>query len=216
MAADVEGKEYLQEMFREVPSGYLVDVGAEDGTDSGSMSRDLLVAGWRGILVEPLPRSFNKLQRTYANRHDVFCFRLACSDRAGQAPLIPYRSVSTLEPDWARACAEYWKHVKYQDPILVQTIPLSVLLEDAGAPRHIHFLKVDTEGHDLRVLQGMDWSREVDVICVETLDMVHRERKQRGVWLPDPELDEYLVSKGFRCSLLTKGGNAFYVKGGAQ
>jgi hypothetical protein len=50
------------------------------------------------------------------------------------------------------------------------------------------------------------------VICVETLDMTHRERYLHGVWKPDPQMHEYISSKGYDCRMLTKGGNGIYVR----
>jgi len=210
MAPDVDGVDYLLRFFQDVSDGYLVDVGAHDGVLKGSMSRDLMVKGWQGLLIEPLPEAFALLEAAYRDNPEVHCLQIACSDTGGTAELFPCKGVSTLNRDWAQACSDYWKHVRYDPPIRVQVRTLTNLLDMVEAPRHIHFLQIDTEGHDLHVLRGMDWTRTVDLVCVETLDMLHLDRREKGKWQPNPEMDEFLRGQGFKLDLLTVGGNGFY------
>lgn len=214
MAPDTDGLNYMLDFFRDVPDGYLVDVGAHDGVLAGSMSRDLIVKGWGGLMVEPLPEAFRQLKEAYQDHPKVTLFEGACSDEDGVADLLPCKGVSTLSRDWAKACELYWKHVRYGAPVRVQKRRLSALLEAVKAPAHIHLLQIDTEGHDLYVLRGMDWTRTVDMVCVETLDMLQTERKICGIWQPHPDIHAFLTRHGFRQTLLTRGGNGFYVRGG--
>ncbi len=216
MAEDTDGILYLLNKFKGVSNGYLVDIGAHDGVVKGSMSRALVLDGWAGLMVEPLPKAYTLLQHAYAYHPKVHTIQAVCSDAEGTAQLLPCLGVSTLDPKWAKACSDWWPHVKYGEPITVVKRKLSALLKQVNAPQHINLLQIDTEGHDFSVLRGMDWKRTVDVICVETLDMVHPERKERGIWRPDPMMNDYLGSLGFKLSLLTKGGNGFYVRGDAS
>ena len=211
VAEDTVGQEFIRQFFATKAKGYLIDVGAHAGDRKGSMTWDLLHHGWDGLLVEPLTSAFEQLAFNYmGHRTSVTCLQAACSDEDGEAWLYPHKGVSTINPDWAEACDKWWKHVNYGERYKVRKLRLDTILPIVGAPDKIQFLQVDTEGHDLQVLKGMDWSREPDLVCVETLDMVHPERKANGVCLPSPEMDSYLVSLGYRQVLLTKGGNGFY------
>lgn len=214
MAEDREGIEFIDGLFAGVTDGYLIDIGAQDGVAKGSMTRELILKGWGGLMVEPLPKAFELLHAAYHLHHDIHCVNAACSDVEGEAILYPCDGVSTLDPRWAKACSDWWKHVKYGPPVTVQKCLLSNLLAQVNAPSHIHLLQIDTEGHDLHVLKGMDWNRTVDVVCVETLDMLHPERKVNGVPQPNPEMNDYLGSLGFLLKILTKGGNGIYVRRG--
>ena len=210
MAEDRAGIDYLLGKFEGKTDGYLVDIGAHDGVEKGSMTRELVLQGWGGLMVEPLPSAFALLEKAYRDTPSVNTLHMACSNSNGTAELFPCKGVSTLSPEWAAECSAYWKHVKYGKPIKVQKRTLVNLLELVDAPQHINLLQIDTEGHDLAVLQGMDWNRTVDVICVETLDMVNRDRKIGGLWHPSPELNKYLSDHGYELVLLTPGGNGFY------
>ena len=78
---------------------------------------------------------------------------------------------------------------------------------------HVDYLQIDTEGHDLKVLQGMDWTIKPELICVETLDMVHPDRKdEHGVFTPPEDVDTFLVCQGYCLALATIGGNGIYVR----
>ena len=112
MAADDVGLKYIIEFFKG-RTGYLVDVGAHDGVEVGSMTRDLVLAGWTGMFVEPLPKAFKLLAKAYGDNPAMICVQAACSDESGLADLYPCDGVSTLEPTWRDACDSWWKHIKY-------------------------------------------------------------------------------------------------------
>ena len=78
MAADDIGLKFILDYF-EGHIGNLVDVGAHDGVEVGSMTRELMVKGWGGILIEPLPKAFKKLQAAYKDDHKAVCIQAACS-----------------------------------------------------------------------------------------------------------------------------------------
>lgn len=213
MAEDTDGQQFIRDFFAEKKDGFLIDVGAEDGMSRGSMSAALLKQGWGGMLVEPLASSFRRLILNYQNNPKVFCLNVACSDEDGRALFHLCKGVSTLSSEWAAACASHWKHVQYKQSLQVPIRRLDTLFREHSVPPQIDFLQIDTEGYDLRVLKGMDWNRQPSLICVETLDMLHKERKMPdGRWAKNPEMDDYLMSLGYRLEKLTLGGNGIYVK----
>ena len=129
---------------------YLVDVGAHDGR-SLSNSYPFLQQGWAGMLVEPLPAAFSRLESLYHDRADVRCVRAACAAGEGEMQLAvgddaPLAMTSTL-----RAGARGKGHMT----VTVRT--LSSLLEECGAPADFSLLLVDAEGVDYEVLAGLDF-----------------------------------------------------------
>ena len=211
MPADDVGLEFILDFFGD-RIGYLVDVGAYDGVIEGSMSCDLMVKGWSGLLVEPLKEAFLKLELAYIGNPNATCVQVACSNCGGTVDLYPCAGVSTLEKDWADACQACWSHINYGESQRVVRVMLKELLA-VHAPSKIDYLKIDTEGHDFKVLLEMDWSFDPDLICVETLDMVHLEkRKKDGKFQPGEDLDALLVNRGYKLVLTTIGGNGIYIK----
>ena len=162
MAADDIGLQFILEFFDD-QIGYLVDVGAHDGVKKGSMTRELMVKGWGGLLIEPLPEAFQLLGTAYQDNVNAICIQVACSNEEGEGDLYPCGGVSTLEKSWRDACDAWWDHVKYSDPIKVKKKTLKSLLK-LYAPKKIDYLQIDTEGHDLMVLLGMNWNYNPDLI----------------------------------------------------
>lgn len=211
MPEDTQGMKFIADFFVDYPSGFVVDVGAEFGVGYGSMSAALIENGWCGLMVEPLPEVFIKLNKAYRDNPNVQCVNVACSDEDGKGLLFPFGSVSTLNREWADACAKYWEHIKYRTPITVDKYRLSTLLKQYECPV-VDFLQIDTEGHDLQVLCGMDWAHKPSLVCIETLDMTNLTRNRGTHWEVNPEIDAFMVALGYELVLSTNGGNGFYVR----
>jgi FkbM family methyltransferase len=214
MAPDDIGIAYMAEFFEGKIDGYLIDVGAHDGVAAGSMTRFLMEWGWRGMLIEPLPEAYALLEKAYAGVPDVVTFNVACSDEEGTAELYPCKGVTTMDTEWRDACDRSWKHVNYGSPFFASKRTLHSLMNLAGSPDKVDLLQIDTEGHDLQVLKGMDWSRQPDMVVAESLDMTNLDRKINGIPQPSDEMVEYMESKGYYVDLLTKGGNVFFIRMG--
>jgi len=213
MAPDIDGIEFILKFFKDKNDGYLIDVGAADGLKDGSMTRDLISRGWKGILVEPLPMYYEQLKENYKDYEGVHTVPILCSDESGFGILYPHKGCSTINPEWRDACQKYWKHVNYKEPIEIPKITLKNLMKIYNTPPQIDFLQIDTEGHDLNVLKGMDWSKNPSLVCVEVLDMCNMERRiNGGRWEPSPELKQYMNETGYVCVKLTKGGNAIFIR----
>jgi FkbM family methyltransferase len=131
-----------------------VDIGAHDGV-CGSNSRALLEKGWRGVLVEPLPRIFEKLKQNSRQFPEVALLELAVSNERGFAQLAIGRDgdlgqMSSLSHDPGLS-----PNLSGQ-VIQVRTATLADVLDADGVPQDFGVLLVDAEGWDLTVLQGLE------------------------------------------------------------
>lgn len=162
---------------------YCVDAGAYDGI-VGSNSRALFLNGWRGVVIEPNPRTFARLRALYADRPDITCVQRALSDRYRDNVVMKfaigpegtpeedkwkYAQVSTLHDAWA---ASYEKDFGYlYETLTINVDTLSNILQRVGAPKDIGFLSIDCEGEDINVLRELDLEdfRPL-LICVEADD----------------------------------------------
>lgn len=160
--------------------GTFVDCGANNRLMS------LVAAGWRSaqvLALEPHPRLAAKLRNTIAaNRIEdqVHVLEVAADCAAGEAPFFESQSndgAHSLEADWPEATNRIGT---------VKTKPLSEILRQHSL-FPVHFLKIDTEGHDLNVLQslGGDLTPE-QVHCIYT----------EATW-NTPAIIELLVSRGY-------------------
>lgn len=136
-------------------AGFFVEVGAHDG-NTLSNTAALEAEGWQGICIEPHPRLYSDLVR----RRRAWCINAACADVQGQM-LFNLREVE----GWS-GLARTQPELECQQ-ILVATRTLTSICFEFGVKR-IDYLSIDTEGGDLNVLRGLDFSQvSVGVISVE-------------------------------------------------
>ena len=146
----------------------VLDIGANFGLYS------MVLAQTSGITAveafEPVRRNYNQLcGNIFANRLDAVItpHRIALSDRSGEAQIhIDPRStgVSALEPERLAR-----KRDVYRDS---ESVPLSRLDDLIGWENRRVFVKIDVEGHALKVLAGMErfLARNSVIAQIELLD----------------------------------------------
>lgn len=136
--------------------GYFVDVGAFDGvtlSNTYALEREL---GWRGVCVEPLPAEFAKLRAVRSP--STVCYNVAAASVSGQS--LELAVAGMLSGDVTKLTAHAHKpEVRDAERIHVLTLTLTEMLDKANAPSFIEFMSLDTEGSELDVLQGLDFSR---------------------------------------------------------
>lgn len=141
---------------QETPS-WLVDVGAHHG----AFLRPFVQRGWRVLAVEPEPVNHATLMAGPGSHPAVTVAQVALADAPqGEAAFF-------TAPDSTGVAALSPFLDSHSESARVSVETLTQLLERTGVPR-VDVLKVDTEGWDLRVLQGLDWSRwQPGVVMVE-------------------------------------------------
>jgi FkbM family methyltransferase len=163
-------------LFRGHTGGFYVDIGAFDGVHiSNSYLFERL--GWRGICVEPHPEYFPLLRH---NRPGATCVQAACVG-PGQPSRVRFQAeklglLSGLQadqtPGMERRYAARGLAFGGFDAIDVPALTLNQLLDQhAGERRIIEIVSLDTEGTELSILHGFDFSAwTVTVFVVEAND----------------------------------------------
>jgi FkbM family methyltransferase len=134
----------------------IVDVGAHNGF-YGSNSFPFIARGWRAILIEPHPGTFEKLQKLHAGKRKVTCLNLACAETSGQRPL--YFGVNNPGGSHATLCTDdtpRFRQVRSENYHLVRVERLDEVLAKQGVPFEFGILSVDAECMDYEVLLGLD------------------------------------------------------------
>jgi len=139
---------------------YFVEIGAMDGVSYDALHPHIVKnPNWQGVLVEPLPDMFEKLQRTYAGRSNLSFENSAITSSNGTADItrIPPEKVnrecppwsdgiSTLRPD-IHIIGQYGDLVPHTVNQTIQTIDFLTLI-DRHNVHSIDLLQVDAEGYD--------------------------------------------------------------------
>lgn len=147
-----------------IGEGFYVDVGAYDPTIA-SVTKAFYDRGWHGINIEPISEMVTKLSE--ARPRDVN-INAAASDRNGERDFYRFTEggFSTLEMD----VADNLNVIGIYNLERVKTRTLNSILEEFGQTP-IHFIKIDVEGHEKKVLNGLDLNRwEPWIIVIESTD----------------------------------------------
>ncbi|HEX3517720.1 MAG TPA: FkbM family methyltransferase [Solirubrobacteraceae bacterium] len=171
----------------------MIDVGAEQG----SLAHAMLAAGVQELhAFDPHHDNAEAIRTRFAGERRVTVHELAISDGDGTGELhISSRpDGSPLSFGHTLLEREDTDEVAWGQTVAVERRSLGSLLEAAEIPSHVGILKVDTEGHDLAVVQGMG-TLEADVVMVE-----HWTELPNGLgrcpWTAQQMLDE-LASRGY-------------------
>lgn len=177
----------LRNFFPNEHAGVYVEAGAIDGLEL-SNTKLFEERGWRGVLVEPNPTVAARCER---NRpHDkVYSCLLGATESTGEFQVIDgdresHVKNSTHVPKSNRCCGvrcsqrfKYtfgrvcWCCSRREAAPVAATIPVherpvGKVLKEAGVKK-VDFFSLDVEGYELHVLNGMDWSIEVQVWLIE-------------------------------------------------
>jgi FkbM family methyltransferase len=182
----------LWRALRDLETGFYVDVGAGDPKED-SVTYAFYERGWSGINIEPLDEYFGKL--TQARPRDTN-LKLAVGREVGLRTLyaIEGTGLSTLYPEIAARHASAGFVVV---ETIVPVLTLARMLEDCSA-RTIHFLKIDVEGAEAEVLQGVNLKTTRPWIILVAATEPTSSVIVRGDW------EQLITSQGYSLPISTE------------
>jgi FkbM family methyltransferase len=185
----------------------VVDVGAERG---GFVDRVLQSGATRVFAIEPYPPHVEHLRRRFAGVDAVTVLDLAVTDRDGRAALHIARDRAGRPLDYHHSLLTFadTHDVQWKGEVAVGCRSLASLVRDGTIPARVGLVKIDTEGSDLTVLDGMD-PLESDVIVVEYCQTPPAEAGASPYRLSD--LVDRLRPAGFREFAYVKRHDEFEV-----
>ncbi len=183
-----------------IPCKHMIDVGAHHG----SVLEPFLSAGWRVDAFEPMKENRDVTISKFGDRQKFNVFGEALSNTIGEKELHValnvdgtlhefYHTFENLPED------EYHR----KGPVrLVSTTTLDRLISDGKIDGTAGFLKIDTEGHDLMVLEGAA-TLKCDVVSVEFWCEGHPFGKSPS---PPEEMIKLMRERGFRYYIAVSHG----------
>lgn len=147
--------------FNGKKEGYFVDIGANEGIIISNTYLFEKKMSWKGICSEPLPKAFELLQK---NRN-VICDNNAVYSKSNlKMDFSCDRWLSGISTDINPQNIKTLKKPR----ITVNTITFQDLLTKYNAPKIIHYLSLDTEGSEYKILKSVDFKKyKFLYICVE-------------------------------------------------
>jgi FkbM family methyltransferase len=177
---------------------FFIQVGANDGKTGDPVHEYIKKYHWKGILVEPIPYLFRKLQQTYAGMQGLVFENVAIDKRDGQRTL--YRVEENSEPNnpfWYDQLGSFSKEFVLRHRDMVPNLEAHLLSEDVPCLsmgsllrkhgiRKLNFLHIDTEGYDYEIIKTVPFGTvKPDMILYEHQHLSDRDRKECFAFLRD-------------------------------
>lgn len=183
----------LSRLFHGTRRGYYVDIGAND-PDFCSVTKHFYERSWNGINVEPVPDLHSRLEADRPRNRNL---NLGISNVVGT--LTFYESPTIT--GWSTFSTPLAKVYRRRGLSVVERlIPVTTLtrLFAEYVDQPVDFLKIDVEGHEREVLEGVDWT-----VC-----------RPRVLVLEDSNSDgwAHLVPESDYLQIWHDGINRFYVR----
>jgi FkbM family methyltransferase len=150
----VVGRELLQN-----PRMTFMQIGAFDGIGDDDLRELVTRHQLRGVLVEPQPAAFARLQQTYAGQLQVRLLQAAIAEREGSRELFCMRGEASMVASFDRDHLR--KHGVPDHDIVSQPVPCHTVesaMRAAGLDR-LELLQIDAEGYDWPIIRAIDFSR---------------------------------------------------------
>tara|TARA_R110001583_G_scaffold26757_2_gene96263 strand:+ start:31831 stop:32757 length:927 start_codon:yes stop_codon:yes gene_type:complete len=189
----------LWRALKNVENGFYIDIGANDPVDD-SVTKSFYDRGWTGINCEPVQHWFSKLK---AERNNDINLQVAIGAQTSQLEFfeIVNTGLSTLDKTLAK------KHSKeYGFELKSYVVPVEKLTSICEREKVdvVHFLKVDVEGAEKAVLEGIDFKRiRPWIVVVEATKPMSQE--------VDYDQWEFLITSENYHFVYFDGLNRFYV-----
>lgn len=173
--------------------GFYVEAGANDGIKQSNTLFLERIHGWTGILVEPVPRLFNKCVKNRPNSN-VLNYALVAPEHSGEI-------IELVDVDLMTSIRQHDGFTADEDALLkaekIQGIKrkltfapgetITRLLQSSNVST-VDFLSLDVEGFELHVLKGLDLD-----YCAPGLILIETQK-----------LDEVLIALSGRYTVLEK------------
>ena len=147
----------ISHLYAYLPSRVAVDVGA----NIGDVSRRLLDAGYEVYAIEPYAPVFEKLQKRLGAHADFHSLQFALGDADEEMDLHVAHDLSGAKKYGDTTLYNsLLNHPMLDDLVFDETIKVRVrslasLWDSSEIPATVGLLKIDAEGFDLKIIQGM-------------------------------------------------------------
>lgn len=136
-----------------------LQIGAFDGVGDDDLHALVVAHHLRGVLVEPQPAAFARLQQTYRNQPQVTLLQAAIAEQEGARELYCKRGEASMAASFDREHLR--RHGIADHEIIAQIVACHTVesaLRVAGLDR-VDLLQIDAEGYDWPIIQSIDFAR---------------------------------------------------------
>ena len=178
----------INTMLRDAPVLSFVEVGANDGKSADPLFKYVLDGHLKGLLIEPMPDPFARLQKTYEGTEGNTFLNLGVGRTDGEIELYHSErsTLTTANPEK--------NALKDRADLKKATVPVKSLANilDEHAMKSFDILQIDTEGYEWEILEEFPLKNyDISVIFIEFYCLSIKERIGMFQKLLDAEYSYY-------------------------
>ena len=149
-SGEEEALKYVRQKFQDQQKILLFDVGANVGKYSLLLRK---IFGEKGSICafEPSLKTFQQLQSNLANNNNIALYQFGLGNENSTTLLYSDGEASGLASVYKRKLDHFNVNMNSKEEVEIKTLDVFCQEQDIS---HIHFLKLDVEGHELKVLEG--------------------------------------------------------------
>lgn len=187
-----------------------VQIGSNDGVTNDPLNETVRARGWSGVLVEPLPRMFERLVANYQGVPGLTFANVAIAPEEGTLTLYTVER-RPGEPEWADQIASFDREVTMRHtyalkdlenrivPVDVECLTIGSLVARYGLTT-IDLLHIDAEGLDYELVSALPMNEpwtprflifEAKHMTVENYDSLRARLKRGGYHFFDVHPDVF-------------------------
>ena len=186
----------IQNIFRNKKNGHYIDIGCQHPIRNNNTFL-LHKKGWSGINVD---LDKGNIDLFNSSRPYDYNINIAVSNKVSEVDLFYFHEKSPINTIDKKT--SQFQKAKVQSIKKVKTNTLNNIIQSSNyADKKFDILTVDVEGHELQVLQGLNFSQYgPDVIIVEYLDLTVSKLEIKNLSIENiinSEIYKYLISKNY-------------------
>ncbi|HVT30618.1 MAG TPA: FkbM family methyltransferase, partial [Lacipirellulaceae bacterium] len=146
------------QMLKNPPLTFL-QIGAYDGVGLDDLRELVIRYKLRGVMVEPQPEAFARLQQTYRNQPQVTLLQVAIAERDAPRELYCHRTHASMAASFDR---QHLRKHGIDDRDIVGKQVACRTVESAlrsGGLEHVDLIQIDAEGYDWPIIRSIDFTR---------------------------------------------------------
>jgi len=183
--------------FKGKNDGFYIDIGAYDGFN-GSTTYWAEQIGWKGICVEPHKATFEQMQKF---RKNSTLYNCALSNKSqSNAEFIVFPNIATrngLANSLGETRIEDANKYSCMEKSFCSTKTFGDIMNDFPDINYVDFISIDTEGHEMQVLESIDFDKfSFGLMTVETQD--------------GSDVVKFVESKGYKKFIVSYSDVIFY------
>tara|TARA_B100000902_G_scaffold400008_1_gene474508 strand:- start:10357 stop:11064 length:708 start_codon:yes stop_codon:yes gene_type:complete len=162
--------------YLDYDNGFYIELGANDGISQSNTLHYEKYKNWKGILIEPIKQKFDQCINIRSKRN--FFFNCACVSNEFNRDKIKliYSNLRTIVDDENNLINSN-THISREDvkiyeknyQIECEARTLNSILKEVNAPKLIDFFSLDTEGYEIEILKGINFTEyKFKFILIET------------------------------------------------